>query len=355
MKTSITTLVLGTLLGTTGAFLPMDAQAQTTGLQLPPSSSANNFYRSNRLQMQKVTFKNQFRMNVTGNLYLPKDIKSGERRPAIIVGHPMGAVKEQSATLYAQKLAEQGFITLAIDLSFWGESEGSPRNAVLPDMYAEDFSAAVDFLGTSQFADRDRIGVLGICGSGGFAISAAKIDPRLKAIATVSMYDMGGFSRHLYGKSQSMAQRKQVLADAAAQRYVEFSGGETKYTGGTPHEIDDNSHPIAREFYDFYRTPRGQFTPEGASAELTTHPTLSSNVKFMNFYPLNDIESISPRPLLFISGENAHSIEFSQEAYALAAEPKELYLVKDAGHVDLYDRTALIPFAKLTEFFSTKL
>lgn len=267
----------------------------------------------------------------------------------------MGAVKEQSAVLYAQQLAERGFVTLAIDLSFWGESEGEPRNAVLPDMYAEDFSAAVDFLGTRDFVERERIGVLGVCGSGGFAISAAKIDPRMKAIATVSMYDMGGFSRHLYGKVQTLEQRKQIIAAAAEQRYVEFTGGETQYTGGTPHEVDENSHPIAKEFYDFYRTPRGEYTPAGSSPELTTHPTLSSNTKFMNFYPFNDIESISPRPLLFIAGEHAHSIEFSQEAYALAAEPKELYLVEDAGHVDLYDRVELIPFDKISTFFTNNL
>ena len=169
------------------------------------------------------------------------------------------------------------------------------------------------------------------------------------------MYDMGGFSRHLYGKSLTLAQRQHMIAEAAVQRYVEFSGGQTQYTGGTPHEIDENSHPIAKEFYDFYRTPRGEFTPAGSSPELTTHPTLSSNTKFMNFYPFNDIESISPRPLLFVAGDEAHSLEFSQEAYSLAAEPKELYLVKGAGHVDLYDRVNLIPFDKLTQFFTQYL
>ncbi len=319
------------------------------------SHGANNFYQSERISMQKVTFNNQYHMQVTGNLYLPENMQANERNPAIIVGHPMGAVKEQSAVLYAQKLAEMGFVTLAIDLSFWGESEGNPRNAVLPDMYAEDFSAAVDYLGSNEHVDAKRIGVLGICGSGGFAISAAKIDPRMKAIATVSMYNMGAFTRNLYNQSQTLAQRKQVIAQAAAQRDVEFAGGETQYTGGTPHEINDDSHPIAKEFYDFYRTPRGQYTPAGSSPELTTHPTLSSNTKFMNFYPFNDMELISPRPLLFISGDQAHSIEFSQDAYARAAEPKELYLVEGAGHVDLYDRVELIPFAKLGDFFNTHL
>ncbi len=163
-------------------------------------------------------------MGVTGTLYRPKEAGKTARLPAIVVGHPMGAVKEQSASLYAQKMAEQGFVTLAIDLSFWGESEGQPRNAVSPDIYAEDFSAAVDYLGTREFVDRDRIGVLGICGSGSFVISAAKIDPRMKAIATVSMYDMGSANRNALNKSQTLAQRKQIIEAAAQQRYVEFTG-----------------------------------------------------------------------------------------------------------------------------------
>lgn len=316
---------------------------------------ADNFYKSTKVDVQKVTFDNQYKMKVVGNLFTPKNLDPNKKYPAIIVGHPMGAVKEQSANLYATKMAEQGFATLSLDLSFWGESEGQPRNAVAPDIYAEDFSAAVDYLGTRPFIDRDRIGVIGICGSGSFAISAAKIDPRLKAIATVSMYDMGGANRNALRHSLTLEQRKQVIKDAAEQRYMEFTGGETKYTSGTVHQITDKSHPIEIEFFEFYRTPRGEFTPEGSSPKLTTHPTLTSNVKFMNFYPFNDIETISPRPMLFIAGENAHSIEFSEAAYKLAAEPKELLIVKGAGHVDLYDRVNLIPWKKLADFFSKEL
>lgn len=319
------------------------------------SRGADNFYKSKLVTSQKVTFLNQYKMKVVGNLFVPKGLDKNAKSPAIIVGHPMGAVKEQSSNLYAQKLAEQGFVTLAIDLSFWGESEGQPRNAVAPDIYAEDFSAAVDYLGTRPFIDRERIGVLGICGSGSFAISAAKIDSRLKAVATVSMYDMGGANRNALHHSQTLEQRKQTIREASEQRYVEFAGGETKYTSGTEHELTEKTHPIQREFYDFYRTPRGEFTPAGSSRKLTTHPTLTSNVKFLNFYPFNDIETISPRPMLFIAGETAHSIEFSEEAYKLAAEPKELVIVPGAGHVDLYDRTSVIPFAKLANFFAKSL
>ena len=318
-------------------------------------ADADNFYRSDKVEVQKVTFKNLYKMNIAGNLYLPKDMDKSKKHAAIIVGHPMGAVKEQSADLYAVKMAERGFVTMSVDLAFWGGSDGQPRNAVAPELYAETFSAAVDYLGTGPFADREKIGAIGICGSGSFAISAAKIDPRLKAVATISMYDMGAANRNGLNHSLTLAQRKQIIADAAEQRYVEFQGGATKYTSGTVHEITEKSNPIEREFYDFYRTPRGEFTPAGSSPLLTTHPTLSSNTKFMNFYPFNDIETISPRPLLFITGDQAHSKEFSEDAYKRAAEPKELYYVAGAGHVDLYDRVELIPFDKLESFFKANL
>lgn len=318
-------------------------------------TNADNFYKSDRVDVEKVSFSNQYKMKVVGNLFLPKSMKEGGKYPAIIVGHPMGAVKEQSANLYATKMAERGFVTLSIDLSFWGESEGEPRNAVLPEVYSEDFSAAVDFLGTRPFVDRNLIGVIGICGSGSFAISAAKIDPRLKAIATISMYNMGAANRNGLNHSLTLEQRKQIMAEAAEQRYTEFLGGETKYTSGTVHQLTETSSPIEREFYEFYRTQRGEFTPDGVTPMTTTHPTLSSNVKFMNFYPFEDIETISPRPMLFITGENAHSREFSEDAYRLAAEPKELYIVPGAGHVDLYDRVSLIPFNKLEAFFKEYL
>jgi fermentation-respiration switch protein FrsA (DUF1100 family) len=316
---------------------------------------ADNFYRSETVTAQKVSFRNQYGMIVAGNLFVPTEPRQSGVWPAIIVGHPMGAVKEQSSNLYAQKLAEKGFVTLAIDLSFWGESDGEPRNLVAPEIYSEDFSAAVDFLGTRAFVDRERIGVLGICGSGSFAISAAKIDPRLKAVATVSMYDMGSANRNGLKGSTTLEQRRRTIEVAASQRYVEFTGGETRYTSGTVDELTESSNAIEREFYDFYRTPRGEYTPDGSSRALTTHPTLSSNVRFLNFYPFNDIETISPRPMLFITGDEAHSREFSEDAFRRAAEPKELHIVPGAGHVDLYDRVPLIPWQKLQAFFGRHL
>jgi len=290
----------------------------------------DNFYQSQQLNTEKVRFNNQYRMQVVGNLFMPKDLIADKSYPAIIVGHPMGAVKEQSSNLYAQKLAEQGFITLAIDLSFWGESEGEPRNAVLPDMYSEDFNAAADFLGTLPQVDRNKIGVLGICGSGGFAISAAKIDPRLKAIATVSMYDMGAVTRNGYNHSRSLEQREAMAAQASRQRDLEFASGQPIFLNYLPEKLPEDADEVTRMYHSFYRTERGAFIPEGLTLETTQNRALSGEIKFLNFYPFNDIESISPRPLLFIAGTAAHSREFSEDAYQKAVEPKELYWVEGA-------------------------
>lgn len=251
------TAAAATVLGAAMISPIVDAKAQDM------ADGADNFYKSESVTAQKVAFDNQYKMKVVGNLFIPRNLSPGEAHPAIVVGHPMGAVKEQSANLYAQKLAEQGFVTLSLDLSFWGDSEGQPRNAVLPDVYAEDFSAAVDFLGTQSLVVRDRIGVLGICAGAGFVISAAKIDPRMKAIATVSMVDMGSAARGMV----SPEQRKQIIAAAAAQRLVEFEGGKPAYTGGTVHELTADTPPMQRDFYDFYRAPRGEYTPAGASRD----------------------------------------------------------------------------------------
>ncbi len=347
--TGVSLAALGILSATgTSAFA---AQAQQTP-GIPPG--ADNFYKSDKVTLQKVTFKNQYGMQVAGNLFVPKD-RTAAKRPALVVGHPMGAVKEQSANLYATKMAEQGFVAMSIDLPFWGESEGAARNAVAPDLYAEAFSAAVDFLRTQDGVDRERIGGIGICGSGGFIISAAKIDPRLKAIATVSMYDMGAVTRNGYGKSQTLAQRKDKLAQAARLRDEEYTSDKPVFQNYLPVELPQGADPVTAMYHSFYRTKRGIATPAGRTLEQTQNRTLASEVKFINFYPFNDIETISPRPLLFIAGEQAHSREFSEDAYQRAAEPKELHWVKGANHVDLYDRVNLIPWDKLTAFFNQHL
>lgn len=332
---------------------PATAEGDASTATGTPGGGPDNWYTSDAVNLEKVSFRNQYGMRLTGNLFTP--VSSQGALPAVVVGHPMGAVKEQSSNLYATKLAEQGFAALAIDQSFWGESEGEPRQAVLPDVYTEAFMASVDFIGTRDEVDRERLGVLGICGSGSFVVSAAKLDPRIKAVATVSMYDMGAVNRQGLNNAQSRDQRRQILLDAADQRYAEFIGELTPWAGGTPHELTTESADIDREFYDFYRTPRGEFTPASATPDATTHRRLSAETKFMNFYPFNDIDTISPRPILFISGDQAHSREFSEDAYQRAAQPKELVWVPGAGHVDLYDRTDLIPFDTLIGFFTNHL
>lgn len=321
------------------------------------SYGAANFYRSDNVTTWPINFPTQFQTTVVANLFIADSLDRNANNSAIVVSHPAGAVKEQSANLYATKLAEQGFVTISLDLPTWGLSSGEPRNGVAPEQFAEAYSAAIDFLGLQDFVtiDRRRIGAVGICGSGSYAISAAKIDPRIAAVATSTMYDMGSAARNGLRHSMSLEQRQELLAQAAEQRWIEAAGGEPVYVGGTPLEINNQTNAVSREFYGFYRTSRGEYTPPGSSPNITTMPLLSANGKYMNFYPFNDIETISPRPMLFISGDQAHSREFSEDAYERAAEPKELYWVPGAGHVDLYDRVDLIPFARLTDFFRTNL
>lgn len=315
--------------------------------QLPTgdqSQGADNWYTSSQVVQTPVTFKNLYNMDLAGNLFVPKNLDETVTHPAIVVGAPNGAVKEQSANLYATKLAEAGFITLSFDQVFWGDSAGSPRNAMAPDLYSESFSAGADYLTTLATVDDTKIGVLGICASGSFALNQAKVDTRLKAIATVSLTDMGAVAR---GMRDAMGGHTMV-DQAATQRTKEMAGADPLYTSGTPEEIGPDSDAFSKEFYDFYRTQRG-------AGNTTTQPTLTSFVKLLNFYSLSDIETVAPRPLLFIAGEEAISLGFSKDAYAAAAEPKELYQVPHAGHVDLYDRTELIPFGKLTTFFTDNL
>ena len=321
------------------------AQNQTGSTDL----NEKTFPASDRVTTRKVHYYNRMGIDIVGDLYLPDDLDSTRRHTAIVVGHPYGGVKEQSSGLYAQTLAERGFVALAFDLSYNGESGGQPRRISTPEGYVEDFMAAVDFIGTRPFVDRERIGAIGICGSGCFAVSAAALDLRIRAVATVSMYDMGRASRQGLHDVMTEAQRQELLARIAEQRWSEFEGAPVAYNAGTPRSVDNTSDPVAREFFGYYRTPRGQHPHSTTEISLTSTPAL------MNFFPFAMIRSISPRPLLFIAGDAAHSRYFSEDAYALAAEPKELYIVPGAGHVDLYDRTELIPFDKLEAFFRENL
>lgn len=307
------------------------------------------FPKSPKVNIEKVSFKNRYDITVVADLYLPIDIDKTAKHSAIVIGHPFGGVKEQSGGFYAQQLAERGFVAIAFDLSYGGESGGTPRKIASPETYVDNFSATVDFAGTLAYIDRNRIGAIGICGSGGFGVAAAAIDPRIKAIVTVSMYDMGRERRQGYGDVINNEERKEYLKQIAEQRWNEVDGEPVRILYGTLDEIDDSSPEVAKEFYDYYRTKRG------SHPRCSTGITYTSSAPLMNFWPFANIELISPRPILFIVGENAHSRYFSEDAHKLAAEPKELFIVPGAGHVDLYDNTDLIPFEKLTDFFSRNL
>lgn len=300
------------------------------------------------ISVASVRFKNHLNHIIAADLYLPRDMDFNVKHRAVIIGHPFGAVKEQASPTYGKEFAKRGILALAIDLSYGGESGGEPRLTVSPEAYVEDFSAAVDYLGTRPWIERNAIGVLGICGSGGFSVCATSLDPRIQALATVSMYDMGRATRQGLKDTLSTVARKHLLEQVAEQRYKEFEGGEPRIRFGTPEKLPPNASDIAREFYGFYRTERG-FHPRYKGTRFTCIPAL------MNFYPFEMISDISPRPVLFIAGEKAHSLYFSEDAYQRAQEPKELYKVPDANHVDLYDQMNKIPFDKLEAFFKSNL
>ncbi|RUM24408.1 alpha/beta hydrolase [Rhizobium vallis] len=307
------------------------------------------FPKSDKVDHQKVSFYNKLGIMLVADLYVPKNADRSARHPAIVVGHPYGGVKEQTSGLYAQTLAERGFVTIAHDASYNGESGGQPHFTASAEAFVEDFNAAVDYLGTHSFVDRQRIGLLGVCGSGGFGLAAAEIDPRIKAVATVSMYDIGQGQRQGLAAELDNAAVKKQLREIADQRWAEVDGAPRMMAVGTPEVLTENSHPIEREFFDYYRTPRGQHP------RSTTTMARTSNAPMTLFWSFPRLSWISPRPVLFITGDQAHSKIFSEQAYAAASEPKELYVVPGAGHVDLYDRTNLIPWAKLQSFYDQHL
>ncbi|KUP22568.1 alpha/beta hydrolase [Paenibacillus sp. DMB5] len=306
------------------------------------------FELSHNVTRTSVSYKNRYGITLAGDLYIAKGIDAEKQYPALVIGAPYGGVKEQGPGVYANQLAQRGFVVLTFDASYNGESGGEPRHISSPEIFSEDFSAGVDFLGTRPFVDRNKIGALGICGSGGFALSAAAMDVRIKAIATSVMYDISAM-RNLFPPEAMDAQMQQL----AEQRWNDFDKGYPAYVptfpespvDAVPEGLDANS----AEFFSYYGLSRGH------------HPnarggfTLTSNLPFMNYQLLNHIATISPRPILFVMGENAHSRFFSENAYAAAVEPKELYIVPDAIHIDLYDDVNKIPFDKFEGFFKNNM
>ena len=267
------------------------------------------------------------------------------KHPALVIGPPYGGVKEQGPGVYANQLAQRGFICLAFDPAFMGESGGEPRHVSSPDIFAENFSAGVDYLGTLPFVDREQIGAIGICGSGGFALSAAQVDTRIKAVATASMYDISAAGR-IFMTPEQLREELQKLNE---QRWKDVESGSPEYLPSFPEtpadSVPEELDPVSAEFYSYYGLKRGHH-PNARGGFTTT-----SQLAMLNFCSLDFVDQISPRPILMIVSENAHSKFFSENVYKAAAEPKELYAVPDAIHIDLYDRLDKIPFDKLESFF----
>lgn len=307
------------------------------------------FELSDKVTRQKVTFKNRYGITLTGDLYTPKN-KDSKQLPAIAISGPFGAVKEQSSGLYAQTMAERGFITLAFDPSYTGESGGEPRHVASPDINTEDLSAAVDYLGIQENVDRNRIGMIGICGFGGFALNAAAADKRVKAVVTTSMYDMSRVNANGYFDAATSEQRNQTLEQLSRQRWKDAETGTTALAPkGLPEKIESNEPQFVKDYFDYYKTERGFHS---RSINSNGSWTMTNVLSFMNMPILTYIKEISPRPILLIAGENAHSRYFSEDSYKAASEPKELMIIPNAAHVDLYDRLDVIPFDKMESFFN---
>lgn len=325
------------------------------------------FPKSNKVDHQKVTFKNRYGITLAADLYLPKN-RGNQKLAAIALSGPFGAVKEQASGLYAQTMAERGFAALAFDPSYTGESGGQPRNVASPEINTDDFMAAVDYLGLHPAIDRNRIGIIGICGFGGMALNAVAIDKRVKAVVAATMYDMSRLMGKGFEDGLSLENRTKILTRLSEQRwtdaargtpapgahdfYVDASGNVEIANRILPETLPANPNPVTKEFFDYYRTPRGYHKNSVASAGAFTG---TSPMAFMNMPLLTYIKEISPRPILFVVGENAHSRYFTEDAYKAANQPKELVIVQGANHVDLYDQRDKIPFDKITDFLRTNL
>jgi fermentation-respiration switch protein FrsA (DUF1100 family) len=310
------------------------------------------FKLSDKVTRKKVTFRNRYGVTLAADLYLPENSK-GELLAALAISGPFGAVKEQSSGLYAQTMAERGFAALAFDPSYTGESGGEPRNVASPDINTEDFSAAVDFLGLQKNVDRNRIGIIGICGFAGMGLNAAAVDKRVKAVAVTSMYNMSRVMANGYFDTLTPEQRAQTLEQLGMQRWKDAEN-ETyaASSNNLPEKLNGKEPQFVVDYFNYYKTPRG-FHPRSINSNGSW--TATNPWSFMNMPLLTYIKEISPRPILIIAGEKAHSRYFSEDAYKAAAEPKELMIIPDAVHVDLYDKLDVIPFDKLDTFFKDNL
>ena len=309
------------------------------------------FPRSDKVDHSKVTFHNRYGITLAADLYIPKGATG--RLPAIAVCGPFGAVKEQSSGLYAQTMAEFGFLTLAFDPSFTGESGGQPRYVASPDINTEDFCAAVDFLSVQDNVDPERIGIIGICGWGGMAINAAAMDTRIKATVASTMYDMTRVNANGYFDSENTAEARYEKKKAMnAQRTEDYRSGSYALAGGVVDPLPEDAPQFVKDYYAYYKTPRG-YHPRSLNSNGGWN--ITSSLSFMNMPMLQYSQEIRSAVLL-VHGEKAHSCYFSRDAFQkLTGDNKELLIIPGASHVDLYDRMDVIPFEKLKRFFEEYL
>ena len=309
------------------------------------------FPRSDKVEHRKVTFRTRYGTVLAGDLYVPRDAKG--KLAALAVSGPFGAVKEQASGLYAQTMAERGFLTLAFDPSYTGESSGEPRHVASPDINTEDFSAAVDFLTTLDAVDAERIGIIGICGWGGMAINAAAIDTRIKATAAMTMYDMTRVNANGYFDSEDSEQARFEKEKAMnAQRTEDYRSGTYALAGGVVDPLPEDAPQFVKDYYAYYKTPRG-YHPRSLNSNGGWNVT--SSLSFLNM-PILQYSSEIRCAVLLVHGEKAHSRYFSETAYSkLTGDNKELLIIPGANHTDLYDQIDVIPFEKLKAFFEEYL
>lgn len=305
------------------------------------------FPQSNKVVHEKVTFRNRYGITLAADMYIPKNAKG--KLAAIAVSGPFGAVKEQSSGLYAQTLAERGFLTIAFDPSYTGESGGQPRYVASPDINTEDFCAAVDFLSTLDDVDPERIGILGICGWGGMALNAAAMDTRIKATVTSTMYDMSRVNANGYFDAMDADQRYELRRQLNAQRTLDAKNGTYELAGGVVDPLPDDAPQFVKDYYAYYKTPRGYHK---RSLNSNNGWNKTSSLSFINM-PLLAYSDEIRNAVLMIHGEKAHSRYFSEDAFKkLKGDNKELLIIPGASHVDLYDNQAnVIPFDKIESFF----
>ena len=309
------------------------------------------FPKSDKVDHRKVTFHNRYGITLAADLYTPKGAEG--KLSAIAVCGPFGAVKEQSSGLYAQKMAELGFLTLAFDPSYTGESGGTPRYVASPDINTEDFCAAVDFLSVQENVDPERIGIIGICGWGGMAINAAAMDTRIKATAAMTMYDMTRVNANGYFDSENTADDRYAKKQAMnAQRTADYKNGAYALAGGVVDPLPEDAPQFVKDYYGYYKTQRG-YHPRSLNSNGGWNVT--SSLSFMNM-PILQYAGEIRSAVLLVHGEKAHSRYFSEGAYEkLTGDNKELMIIPGANHVDLYDNLAAIPFEKLRSFFEESL